>query len=118
MLQDVITESENKKTPLEENNEKTNNSRMSEIVTTAAFSALVGYVYAAIPNDPSLNKQYAVDNMELINAWDIATGSDQVVVAVIDSGIDSTHEDLKNNIWTNQFQITDKPRYFYGACLF
>ena len=78
---------------------------MLGIVTAAAFSALVGNVYAATPNDPSLNKQYAVDNMELINAWDIATGSDQVVVAVIDSGIDSAHEDLINNIWMNPFEI-------------
>ena len=84
---------------------KTINSRTLGIVTAAAFNVLVGNSYAATPNDPSLNKQYAVENMELIKAWDIATGSDQVVVAVIDSGIDSTHEDLKNNIWTNPFEI-------------
>ncbi|THB71670.1 MAG: hypothetical protein D6B28_06935, partial [Gammaproteobacteria bacterium] len=84
---------------------KANNNKVLGIVTAATINAMIGNAYAVMPNDPSLNKQYAVDKMELINAWDITTGSDQVVVAVIDSGIDSSHEDLQNNMWTNPFEI-------------
>ncbi len=38
------------------------------------------------------------------SAWPISQGSRQVVVAVIDTGIDYTHEDLTDNIWTNPYE--------------
>lgn len=55
------------------------------------------------PNDPRFisNELYGLSKIAAAQAWDITTGSKNIVVAVIDEGIDLTHEDLQANIWTN-----------------
>lgn len=84
------------------------------------------YIYRInkTPNDPDLSKLWGIKNVgqedssksigvEGVDvgaeqAWDIQTGSDQVVVAVIDTGLDYTHEDLKENAWTNEAEANGK----------
>jgi hypothetical protein len=67
----------------------------------------------AIPNDPRFPEQWGLHNtgqtvdgivgvpdadIDAPEAWSVTPGSDAVVVAVLDSGVDYTHPDLKDNI--------------------
>lgn len=46
-----------------------------------------------------LSNSITNSHIHAIDAWKIEEGSKNVVVAVIDTGIDPNHEDLKNNLW-------------------
>ncbi len=71
---------------------------------------------ADVPNDPFINQLWGLDNFgQTVNwtagtpdadidareAWSVSTGSPNVVVAVIDTGVDLSHPDLAANIWVN-----------------
>ncbi len=71
------------------------------------------------PNDPQFDQQWALHNLGLdggkkradidaIKAWTKTKGSQEVVVAVLDSGVDYTHPDLVSNMWTRTDNI---PQY-------
>lgn len=53
-----------------------------------------------LPSDLRFSEQWALARIGATNAWAIATGGD-VVVAVIDSGVNYCHEDLTTNMWRN-----------------
>ena len=60
------------------------------------------------PNDPFFPQQYGLTKINAPQAWDTRTGSsgaNQVVIAVVDEGIDTNHQDLQANIWTNPGEI-------------
>lgn len=59
----------------------------------------------AIPNDPDFQDKWDLANLMAPQAWDITTGSSNVVVAVIDTGVDYTHEDLAANMWNNPAEL-------------
>ncbi len=58
-----------------------------------------------VPNDPQFGSLYGMSIIQAPEAWDVHTGSGQVIVAVIDEGVDINHEDLAANIWTNPGEI-------------
>jgi serine protease len=62
---------------------------------------------AAVPNDPRYDEQWNYPLLELPAAWDITTGSSDVVVAVVDSGILSQHPDLSGKLIAGYDFISD-----------
>jgi len=76
---------------------------------------------STVPNDPSFNQQWALNNtaqsggtagadIQAEDAWDITTGGlttlgDTIVVAVIDGGFQLNHPDLVQNIFVNRLEI-------------
>ena len=76
-------------------------------VGTLIFS-FVGVLPAAalIPSDPLYREQWYLPKVHAEGAWDITTGSPDVVIAVIDSGVDVDHVDLKPNLWVNTKEIS------------
>ncbi len=68
------------------------------------------------PNDPMYPQLWGLNNIgqtggtvdadiDAPEAWDVQTGSQDVVVAVIDTGVDYNHPDLAANMWTNPGEI-------------
>ena len=60
-------------------------------------------------NDGSLNNSVAGSDINVIPVWNRGvTGSSEVIVAVVDGGVDYTHEDLAANMWRNPEQSGDR----------
>ena len=59
-----------------------------------------------VPSDPRYGEQAPIWNLlGAPDAWAVTTGSREVVVAVLDGGVDLDHPDLAANIWTNPGEI-------------
>ena len=75
--------------------------RATDTTTTTLYLPLVICDCIQVsPNDPAYTAgdQWGLDQIEGPRAWGIITGSNQVIVAVIDSGVDLDHPDLQDKI--------------------
>lgn len=61
------------------------------------------------PEDKYYYKQWGLFNdgvdVNVLPVWEVYTSAQPIIVAVIDTGIDYEHEDLKDHIWTNSGEI-------------
>lgn len=56
---------------------------------------------SALFNDPAISQAWGLKKSDAARAWSVTRGSRNIVVAVIDTGIDVKHEDIKSNLWHN-----------------
>ncbi len=79
---------------------------------------LVDRSISGSPNDPRFGDQWSLNNVGqdggrkladigALLAWGKTHGSEKVVVAVLDSGVDYTHKDLVANMWTRPDAIPE-----------
>lgn len=57
------------------------------------------------PNDPMWSQLWHLQAINATGAWGTSTGAKDLVVAIIDTGCDLNHPDLKDNLWTNPREI-------------
>lgn len=62
-------------------------------------------VLAMTPNDPYYSNQWYLAKIKADSAWNKISESPDIVIAVIDSGVDINNPDLANNIWINEKEI-------------
>ncbi len=56
---------------------------------------------SALFNDPAIAQAWGLKKASAGKAWAITKGNRKIVVAIIDTGVDVNHEDLKTNLWKN-----------------
>lgn len=80
------------------------------------------YVVRPVTNDSLYGLLYAINNtgqavngrtgtpdadMDVVEAWNFTTGDPNLVIAVIDDGVEYTHPDLDDNMWVNPGEVVD-----------
>jgi len=56
-------------------------------------------------DDPFYRSQWSLQTINAPEAWDITTGSSQIIVALVDTGVDYNHRDLQQNMWVNDAEL-------------
>lgn len=97
------------------NLDKENLNETKEILESS-HSLYVTYDYYVSPrnepNDPRLGEQWPLEKINAFKAWNETTGGEDLggsipVIAVVDDGFDSSHEDLASNLYVNQEEIPE-----------
>ncbi len=70
---------------------------------------------ASLPDDPYLLLQWHIDSgdaadVALPEAWDLERGNPGVVIAIMDTGVDTGHPDLAGALWTNPGEVAGNGR--------
>ncbi len=65
------------------------------------------YEFCELPDDPLYEDQWGLEAIGMASAWGKAKAGREIIIGVVDSGIDTDHNDLKAQIFTNTEEIPD-----------
>lgn len=68
----------------------------------------------ATPNDPNFGQQWHHQNMDSESGWDTITDASTIIAAYTDTGIDTNHPDLVNNLIDGYNQVSGQWQQFGG----
>ncbi len=76
-------------------------------------------IYSLYSNDPLSTNQWYLDKIQIYDAWEIETGKNHIIVAILDSGIEWTHEDLGlgNDFYQNIYLNSGESSWSDPHCL-
>ncbi|MDD4996194.1 MAG: S8 family serine peptidase [Patescibacteria group bacterium] len=61
-----------------------------------------------LPNDLYYHEQWYFNKIKTPQAWDLIKGGDgDIIIAVLDTGVDIDHPDIKKNVWINQNEVSN-----------
>jgi serine protease len=94
--------------------ELTDGADVEEAINSLLDAGIIEYgqpvyrVYPAHePNDPENSIRYQYEQVMAFEAWDLTKGNSNVVIAIVDSGLDMNHPDLVNKLAINEDEIPD-----------
>ena len=64
-----------------------------------------GYRASFTPNDPNFSSQWYLQKINAPQAWDITQGSEDITIAIVDTGGNLAHPDLAGNLYVNPGEI-------------
>lgn len=83
----------------------------------------IGYATAEPPNDPLFSRQWYLYNdgsfvfsglvakagadLGILQAWNVTTGDPDIIIAILDTGVNPDHPELMDRLWTNPDEIAD-----------
>ncbi|RYG63842.1 hypothetical protein EON80_20390, partial [bacterium] len=82
--------------------------RAQLVASLGANNVTYNYIRQAskVPTlDPDYASQWHLPQIKAPGAWDATIGSSNVVIAVLDTGVDLKHVDIKANLWKNSKEI-------------
>ena len=81
--------------------------RRAAIVVAAISMCLAPIAASArVPDDVYFSELWQLHHVGAPDAWNLSLGMETIPVAVIDSGVDLDHPDLKDNIWRNMDEVS------------
>lgn len=62
-------------------------------------------------DDPLYSEQYGIPAVNLPKLWNVPTNGKRPIIAILDTGVDIEHPDLKDNVWTNEAESSGMSGY-------
>jgi len=81
---------------------------VSDASNQLSDSEPVSITPSIVPDDSYFDKQWALGKIQALEAWQVTSGSQDVLIAILDTGIDQNHEDLKGKVMA-EVNFTDSP---------
>lgn len=61
--------------------------------------AVPNYIRKAFTTDTFFNQQLGIEKIQAPEAWNTEKGKENIIIAILDTGVDWDHEDLSGNMW-------------------